>query len=298
MTVASFLFALMNGAIRLLGDGWGSADGTGMHPFQIAFLRNVFALTFMLPWLLRHGRVGLRTQRLNMHLWRAAVGLVAMLTWFSAIAYLPLAEAVALNFTVPLFATAGAAVFLGEAVRARRWTATAVGFLGVVVILRPGFTEFTPLMTLPVIAAGFMAVSTLLVKSLSRTEAPAAIVTYMNLLLTPLSLLPALFVWRWPTLTELALGVFIGLCAALAHNAFTRAFVQADASAVMPFDYTRLPFVAVVGYLLFAEVPDGWTWVGAAIIAGAAIYIAQRESRVARERPTLQVSAEAVKGRP
>jgi drug/metabolite transporter (DMT)-like permease len=298
MTVASFLFALMNGAIRLLGDGWGSADGTGMHPFQIAFLRNVFALAFMLPWLLRHGRVGLRTQRLNMHLWRAAVGLVAMLTWFSAIAYLPLAEAVALNFTVPLFATAGAALFLGEAVRARRWTATAVGFLGVVVILRPGFTEFTPLMTLPVIAAGFMAVSTLLVKSLSRTEAPAAIVTYMNLLLTPLSLLPALFVWRWPTLTELGLGLFIGLCAALAHNAFTRAFVQADASAVMPFDYSRLPFVAVVGYLLFAEVPDGWTWVGAAIIAGAAIYIAQRESRVARERPTLQVSAEAVKGRP
>jgi drug/metabolite transporter (DMT)-like permease len=298
MTVASFLFALMNGAIRLLGDGWGSADGTGMHPFQIAFLRNVFALAFMLPWLVRHGRVGLRTQRLNMHLWRAAVGLVAMLTWFSAIAYLPLAEAVALNFTVPLFATAGAAVFLGEAVRARRWTATAVGFLGVVVILRPGFTEFTPLMTLPVIAAGFMAVSTLLVKSLSRTEAPAAIVTYMNLLLTPLSLLPALFVWRWPTLTELALGLFIGLCAALAHNAFTRAFVQADASAVMPFDYSRLPFVAVVGYLLFAEVPDGWTWVGAAIIAGAAIYIAQRELRVARERPTLQVSAEAVKGRP
>jgi drug/metabolite transporter (DMT)-like permease len=149
-----------------------------------------------------------------------------------------------------------------------------------------------------VIAAGFMAVSTLLVKSLSRTEAPAAIVTYMNLLLTPLSLLPALFVWRWPTLTELGLGLFIGLCAALAHNAFTRAFVQADASAVMPFDYTRLPFVAVVGYLLFAEVPDGWTWVGAAIIAGAAIYIAQRESRVARERPTLQVSTEAVKGRP
>jgi drug/metabolite transporter (DMT)-like permease len=298
MTVASFLFALMNGAIRLLGDGWGSADGTGMHPFQIAFLRNVFALAFMLPWLVRHGRVGLRTQRLNMHLWRAAVGLIAMLTWFSAIAYLPLAEAVALNFTVPLFATAGAALFLGEAVRARRWTATVVGFLGVVVILRPGFTEFTPLMTLPVIAAGFMAVSILLVKSLSRTEAPAAIVTYMNLLLTPLSLLPALFVWRWPTLTELGLGLFIGLCAALAHNAFTRAFVQADASAVMPFDYSRLPFVAVVGYLLFAEVPDGWTWVGAAIIAGAAIYIAQRESRVARERPTLQVSAEAVKGRP
>jgi drug/metabolite transporter (DMT)-like permease len=298
MIAASFLFALMNGAIRLLGDGWGAEGGAGMHPFQIAFLRNVFALAFMLPWLMHHGRVGLRTNRLHMHLWRAGVGLIAMLCWFSAVAYLPLAEAVALNFTVPLFATAGAALVLGEVVRARRWTATIVGFLGVLVILRPGLTEFTPLMTLPVIAACFMAASMLIVKSLSRTEAPAAIVLYMNLLLTPLSLIAAFFVWRWPTLTELGLGLFIGFCAALAHNAFTRAFVLADASAIIPFDYARLPFVALVGYLLFAEVPDGWTWVGAAVIAAAAIYIAQRETRVARERPILQVSAESVKDRP
>src|SRR3546814_47195 len=297
MTVAAFLFALMNGAIRLLGDGWGADGGEGMHPFQIAFLRNLFALAFMLPWLPRHRRGGLATGRLGTHLWRAGIGLIAMLTWFSAIAYLPLAEAVALNFTVPLFATVGAALFLGETVRARRWTATAVGLLGVVIILRPGFAEFTPVMALPIIAACFTAVTTLIVKSLSRTEAPAAIVTYMNLLLTPLSLLPALFVWRWPTPTEWALGLFIGLCAALAHNAFTRAFVQADATAMMPFDYMRLPFVAVVGYLLFAEVPDGWTWAGAAVIAGAAIYIAQREAQVARQRPTLEVAAETVKER-
>lgn len=297
MTAASFLFAVMNGSVRLLADGWGSHEGVGLHPFQIAFLRNVCALAFMLPWLLHHGRGGLSTGRLNMHLWRAAVGLIGMLTWFSAVAYLPLAEAVALNFTAPLFATAGAALLLGEVVRARRWTATVIGFLGMLIILRPGFVEFTPLMTLPIIAACFMACSMLIVKSLSRTEAPAAIVLYMNLLLTPLSLLPALFVWRWPTLTEWALGLFVGCCAALAHIAFTRAFKLADASAIMPFDYMRLPFVAAVGYLLFAEVPDGWTWAGAAVIAGAAIYIAQRESRVAAQRPTLLVSEEAVKDR-
>lgn len=298
MTAASFLFAVMNGAIRLLADGWGNPAGEGLHPFQIAFLRNLFALGFMVPWLLHHGHAALRTSRLQMHLWRSAVGLVAMLTWFSAVAYLPLAEAVALNFTAPLFATAGAALILGETVRARRWSATGVGFLGMLIILRPGFTEITPLMTLPVIAAGFMACSVLIVKSLSRTEAPAAIVLYMNLLLTPLSLVPAAFVWRWPTATEWILGLFIGLCAALAHNAFTRAFQAADASAVLPFDYARLPFVAAIGYLLFAEVPDSWTWVGAAVIAGAAIYIAQREAQVARERPTLQVSAEAPNNRP
>lgn len=298
MIAAAFLFAVMNGAIRLLGDGVVSDGAGGMHPFQIAFFRNVFALAIMLPWLLHHGGVPLKTERLNMHLGRAAVGLVAMLCWFSAVAYLPLAEAVALNFTVPLFATAGAAIFLGEVVRARRWSATAVGFLGVIIILRPGLVEITPVMALPVIAAGFMACSMLFVKSLSRTEAPATVVLYMNLLLTPLSLVPALFVWRWPSLGELGLGVFIGFCAVTAHIAFTRAFARADASALMPFDYARLPFVAGLGFLLFAEVPDAWTWVGAAVIAGAAIYIAQREARVARERPTLKAGSESVQSRP
>lgn len=298
MVAAAFLFAMMNGAIRLLGDGTAAAGAGGMHPFQIAFLRNFFALSLMLPWLVRQGPDVLKTARLNVHFWRAGVGLSAMLCWFSAVAYLPLAEAVALNFTVPLFATAGAALFLGEVVRARRWTATVVGFLGVLIILRPGFVEFTPLMTLPVIAAGFMAVSVLIVKSLSGTEAPLTVVLYMNLLLTPLSLLPALFVWRWPNLAELGLGLFIGFCAVLAHISFTRGFARADASAIMPFDYARLPFVAAIGFLLFGEVPDAWTWVGAAVIAAAAIYIAQREARVARERPTLRAGGESVQGRP
>jgi drug/metabolite transporter (DMT)-like permease len=298
MIAAAFLFAMMNGAIRLLGDGAAAAGAGGMHPFQIAFFRNVFALSFMLPWLLHHGRSALKTERLKMHFGRAAFGLTAMLCWFSAVAYLPLAEAVALNFTVPLFATAGAALVLGEVVRARRWTATVVGFLGVLIILRPGFTEITPLMALPVVAACFMAISVLFVKSLSRTEAPATIVLYMNLLLTPLSLGPALFVWRWPTLPELGLCAFIGFCAVTAHISFTRGFARADASAIMPFDYARLPFVAVLGYFLFGEVPDAWTWVGAAVIAAAAIYIAQREARVARERPTLRAGAESVQTRP
>ncbi len=298
MIAAAFLFATMNGAIRLLGDGVASEGAGGMHPFQIAFFRNLFALSFMLPWLARNGRAGLRTERLKTHLWRAVIGLSAMLCWFSAVAYLPLAEAVALNFTVPFFATAGAALILGEVVRARRWTATAIGFLGVLIIVRPGFAEITPLMALPVIAAGFMAVSVLFVKSLSRTEAPVTIVLYMNLLLTPLSLGPALFVWRSPTLAELGLGAVIGACAVTAHIFFTRAFARCDASAIMPFDYSRLPFVAAIGYLLFDEVPDAWTWVGAAVIAGAAIYIAQREARVARERPTLRAGAESVQNRP
>ncbi|NIA68156.1 DMT family transporter [Pelagibius litoralis] len=288
MTVAALLFAVMNAGIKLAAE-------EGLHPFQIAFFRNAFALMFMLPWLARMGFGALRTDRLKVHLWRAGIGLVAMLCWFTAIVVMPMADAVALNFTVPLFATAGAAIFLGEIVRARRWTATIVGFLGVLIILRPGFVEITPVMTLPVIAACFMAVTVLIVKSLSRTEEPMAVVLYMNLLLTPLSLIPALFVWQMPSLRALLFMVFVGACAVLAHIAFTRAFAKADASAILPFDYARLPFVAAIGFLLFGEQPDLWTWVGAAVIAASAVYIANREARIAKERPTHRPGSEAVK---
>jgi len=289
MTGAAFCFSVMNIAIRAV-----SAE---LDPLQIAFFRNLVALCFMLPWLLSVGWEGLRTERLGVHLWRAAIGLVAMICWFYSIALLPLAEAVSLNFTVPLFATAGAALFLGEVVRARRWSATLAGFLGVLIILRPGFAELSPAMALPVLAAAFMAVAILLVKSLSRSESPAAIVLYMNLILTPLSLVPALFVWRWPSWPGLALLVLIGALAALAHILLTRAYVKADASAVMPFDYARLPIVAALAYVIFGEVQDLWTWVGAAVIAGSAIYIARREAQVARERPASRVAGQSAEGR-
>jgi len=290
MITAALLFAVMNATIKL-------AAAEGLHPFQIAFFRNSFALAFMLPWLARMGREGLRTERLKVHFWRAGIGLIAMLCWFTAVVRMPMAEAVALNFTVPLFATAGAAIFLGEVVRARRWTATIIGFLGVLIILRPGFAEITPVMALPVIAACFMAVTVLIVKSLSRTEDPMVVVLYMNLLLTPLSLIPALFVWQTPSLWALVLMALVGGCAVLAHIAFTRSFTKADASAVLPFDYARLPFVAAIGFLLFAEVPDAWTWVGAAVIAASAVYIAHRETKVARERTTHRPGSEAVKAK-
>jgi len=289
MTGAAFCFSVMNIAIRAL-----SAE---VDPLQIAFLRNFFAAVFMLPWLAKAGLGGLRTERLGAHLLRAAIGMVAMTCWFYSIALLPLAEAVSLNFTVPLFATIGAALVLGEVVRARRWTATLLGFLGVLIILRPGFGEVTPAMGLPVLAALFMAASILLVKSLSRSDSPAAIVLIMNLLLTPLSLVPALFVWRWPSMTGLALAVLIGFLAAVAHIMLTRSYTKGDASAVIPYDYARLPFVAVLGFLFFGEVADLWTWVGAAVIAASAIYIARREAQVARLRPASGAAAESARGR-
>ena len=290
MTFAALCFSIMNVAIRLAAET--------LDPLEIAFFRNFFALMVMLPWLWGTRLKGLRTARLSTHMVRAVFGLIAMVCWFYSIALLPLAEAVALNFTVPLFATAGAALFLGEIVRARRWTATVVGFVGVLIILRPGFAELTPAMALPVVAAVFMATSILIVKSLSRTDDPNTVVLYMNLFLTPMSLIPALFVWRWPDWHTLLLLLLVGVLAALAHIALTRSYTKADASAVIPFDYARLPFVAAIAYLVLGQVPDTWTWVGAAVIAASSIYIARRESQVARQRASRGAAGYSAQGRP
>jgi drug/metabolite transporter (DMT)-like permease len=274
MTLSAGLFAVMNLFIREA-----SAE---VHPFELAFFRNLFALLFVLPLVLHGGRKVLKTERPRLHLLRAATGLCAMLLWFSALAVLPMSEAVALNFTVPLFTTIGAALFLGEIVRLRRWSATLVGFVGVLIILRPGFAEITPEMMLPILAAVFMAISVLLVKQLTNADGPITVVFYMNLFLTPASLIPALFVWSWPGTTTLLMMVAVGGFATLSHLAMTQSYRLADASVVIPFDYARLPFVAILAWFAYGELADFWTWCGAAVIAGAALYIARREAKVAK----------------
>jgi len=283
MLFACLCFAGMTGLVRL---------GTGeLHPFQVAFLRIFFGLVCMLPWIVRAGRDGLRTTRLGLYGLRGLTGLIAMLMWFTAIATLPLGEATALSFTAPLFATVLAAVVLHEVVRARRWTATIVGFAGAMIILRPGAEAIAPAALLALGSAVFMAASVTVIKALSRTEPTHLIVAYMAIMLTPLALVPALFVWQWPTLAGWLIGAGMGVLGTMAHLAFTAALKQGDASAVLPFDFARLPFVAAIGYFAFGEVLDGWTLVGAGVIGAAAVYITQRETRVARAQGAETVAA-------
>lgn len=292
MTFAAASFAVMSILIRLA-----SAE---LEPLQVAFLRNVFALGFMMPWLVRAGLGGLRTEHLRLHILRGVTGIVAMVCWFTSVARLPLSEAVALNFTTPLFATIAAVVVLHEVVRARRWSATVIGFGGVLIILCPGFVEFTPMMVLPIAAAAFMAVSITIVKRLSGTESVGAIVLYQNLVLTILSFAPSLFVWRWPSAEVWLYVAGVGGMAVLAHLALTRAYTKAEASAVVVFDYARLPFVALLAWVLFGETADVWTWVGAGVIAASSIYIVRREAIVAREakRRASRAASDSAKERP
>ncbi|MDX1400352.1 MAG: DMT family transporter [Kiloniellales bacterium] len=289
MTAAAFCFAIMNVLVRIASES--------LDPIQIAFFRNLFALVFVLPLIIRGGGQAVKTKRLGLHGLRALLGIIAMFFWFTAVTLVPLAEAVALNFTLPLFATAGAALILRETVGLRRWGATACGFIGMLVILRPGFNEITFVTWLPIIAALFMAASVLTVKRLSASESPQTVVLYMNLFMTPLSLGPALFVWQWPTLEAFLACIVLGLLAMVAHLALTRSYAKADASAVMPFDYMRLPFIAAIAFFLYGEVADLWTWAGAGIIAGASFYIARREAFLARQSKAEPTAALATKGR-
>lgn len=286
--LASVCFALMSVTIRLAANG--------VDPLEVVFFRNVFNLLFMLPWFLKIGLAGLRTERVGLHFIRTASSLTSMFLWFTALTMLPLAEATSLSFTAPLFATVGAALFLAEDVRLRRWIAVGLGFVGALIILRPGIEVVTPGALLMLTGSVFVATSILLVKVLSRTESPNTMVLMVALIATPISAIPLFWVWEMPQgITWLWLAC-VGAAATGGHLCFNRAMVNADASAVLPYEYTRLIFVALIGFFLFSEVPDVWTWVGSLVIFGAGIYIANREIAARKAgRKTRSTAAETAR---
>jgi S-adenosylmethionine uptake transporter len=281
MMVSAASFALMAGVIRHLADH--------IHPFEMAFFRNLFSLLMMAPWVLRGGFARLRTASINKYGLRGLMSIIAMLSWFYGLAMMPIAEATALSFTAPIFASIGAILFLGEHMGVRRWSAIIIGFVGAMIILRPGFHEVTWPALVVLGGSAAVAGSIIMVKILSRTEPSNVIVTYMGIYLVPMSLIPALFVWTTPSGTDWLWLAFIAGIATVGQLGITYAYATTEATVVLPFDYARLPFAAAIAYLAFDEAPDRWTWLGAAVIAGSAIYIARREA----QRATQKVAATA-----
>jgi len=274
MLLGSAAVAAMNCTIRLAA--------AELHPFEIAFFRNLFGLAAMLPVLSGMGASILRARRPGLIALSGVGHVVAMLTYFTAIVYLPIAEVTALSFTKPLFATIGAALILHEVVRGRRWTAVALGFLGVVLVLRPGVEAFSPYAGLVLLSALSIAGVTLMIKRLTATDSTPTIVLYQSLFLTLYTVPFAIATWTTPSLSGLVLSALTGVLGTVSWLSFTRAFALVDASAAMPFEFAKLPFAALFAYLLFAEVPTLWTWLGGAVIFGSTFYIAQREASVAR----------------
>lgn len=272
--LAGFCATLMNVVIR--------EAARELHPFEITFFRCLFGFAVMVPWIAKVGPAALRTQKIGFYTLRGAVALISMLTWFYGITLVPLSTATALNFTAPLFSTLGAALMLGETVRFRRWAALAAGFAGVLIVLRPGTATLDLNASLIIVSAFTSGMGVVTVKFLVRTDSPNAIVTYLMLYLMPLSLVPALFVWQWPSPAALAWLIALGGLGTVSHLSVVRGYGAVDASACAPFEFLRLPFAALLGYAIFAEVTDLWTWIGALVIAVSSIYVAHREAKLAR----------------
>jgi drug/metabolite transporter (DMT)-like permease len=252
----------------------------GIDPLQIIFFRNAFCFLFLLPLLFIRGPSIAKSSQLKMYGVRVGLALLSMMTWFYALALIPLAELTAISFLGPLFATVFAVLFLGEAVRARRVTALLVGFAGAMIILRPGGTPMGMGQAFALFSALSAGVIGPLLKQMTVKEDADKIVFISNMLLVPFSLLPALFVWQWPAIDVWPYLVAMGVCAVIGHISLMRGFASTDASLVFTYEFVRLPFAAAVGYFLFAELIDIWTIVGAIVIFASGFYITRREARL------------------
>jgi drug/metabolite transporter (DMT)-like permease len=276
MVLGTMMFAAMHTAIRYTTQRMPAAE--------VAFFRNVFGLVVILPLLVRHGLGVFYTRKLGLHVLRSVLNVFSMLAFFVGLSLTPIARATALSFTAPLFSALLSALLLGEGFRWRRWTAIACGFLGTLVILRPGI-QALDLGALLIIGSSLLwGLAIIDIKILGRTESTLTITAYVTVLMIPMTLLPAVAVWQTPPLEMWGWLVFIGVIGTLGQIVVTDALKLADMTVLMPLDFLKLVWATFFGIILFAEVPDFLTWIGAAIVFASSFYIAWRESKVRKEK--------------
>ncbi|MDP7667838.1 MAG: DMT family transporter [Rhodospirillales bacterium] len=277
MLVMAVCASVLNATVKYL-----SAE---IHPFEITFFRALFGFLAFVPLFVRHGWAPLRTERLGLHAVRGVLTGIGLLILFWGLGMTPLAKAQALSFSTPLFATVLAFTVLGEKIRFRRIAALVTGFVGTVVVLRPGMIEIGAgplLILLSAIAFGGMMIA---IKMLARTETSTTITVYMALFTTPLTFLAALFVWQTPTWSQLGVMAAIGFLSTFIHLCLAQAIKEADISAVLPVNFTSLIWASVIGFAVFGETPDAGTWIGGTIIFAAVVFIAFRERPQQGETP-------------
>lgn len=279
MVVSTMGFSVMHTAVRYL-----SAE---LHPLQIVFFRNLFGMLVFLPLVLRSGFGFMRTKRLPMHLLRAGLNVMAMAVFFIALSMSPLARVNALAFSAPLFTAILSVVVLGERFRARRWSAIGFGFIGALVILRPGVATIDLGSWLTLLSAALWGMTMIVIRLLGRTESSLTTTGYMIALLSILSLGPALYVWQTPQGSAWAILLLIGISGTAAQIALAEALKTAEMTVVLPFDFLKIVWASMLGFMLFTEVPTLYTWIGAAIIFISSFYVAFRERQLGREdKPT------------
>ena len=267
MIGASAFFALTYVTVRELAQT--------MSVFTLVFIRCVFGILVLVPWLLRNGRGALKTRRWKVYAIRAVTTYTGMVTFFYGLRTVELADANAIQFTGPFFTVILLQIFVGERVGLDRWIAICFGFAGALLIVRPGFEVVVPAMLGIVYTAFAYGASNAATRALSTTEDKNAVVFYMFAMMLPLSIGPAILDWTTPGLSDLPLLGFFLLIGYLSIHCVTRAYVHAPAAALTPAYYAQLPMVSAMAYAFYAEVPDTLTWIGAAVICVSGYWIAR-----------------------
>jgi len=247
------------------------------HTFFIVMMRNVFAFAFFIPLMIKNPRHLFKTQKLHLHLLRNINGLVAMMLWFYTITLIPLPEAVSFTFIVPIITTLAAMFFLKEKVHAKVWMALAIGFIGILIIIRPGFHQFKIAYLLALGTTILWSVSNILVKIMTNTDRPETIVAYMSFIMLILSIPFGLMHLAPLSFIDIFWLAMLGLFSNLSHMAMSTAYSKADLSVVQPFDFTRLIFVSIISYFAFGEIIDFWSGVGSLIIIAGTILVAPKK---------------------
>ena len=276
---AAICFSLMATMIKLGYEA-------GASTVELAFYRFAFGLPPLLLWMAWTRNFGAwRTERPLAHAWRALVGLTTMLLAFAALRYLPLAESTTIGFAAPLFAVMLSALILKEPVGRYRWSAVAIGFIGVLIVMRPGASESPPIgLLLAVLAAFGVGIVTITIRRIGKTEGTQTIVLWFSLLsMLALGALMPFFGQSHDARTWLIL-LALGTAGGFGQIALTASLRYAPVSAVVPFDYLQLLWAVLLGWLIFADHPPATTWIGAAVISASGLYTVYREHRLGREK--------------
>ena len=257
--------------------------GRSIDALELALFRYSVGVVILSPLFWRAGISGLKTRRLGLHATRLVIASIAQVGTLVSVINLPLASATSLSFSRIVFTTIVAIVLLREAVTRQRWWATGFGFVGVIVMLRPGPDGIDPIAIVAVGAAMSFAVANVMIRMLASTEPAVRILFYYHIGGVLVFLVPAILVWRSPVGIEWPMAAGIGLLTTLGMIAFVRGFAVGEASVIGPMEYTRLVYAALLGFLIFGESPDLWTLLGAAIIVASTTYLARVEAKAARK---------------
>jgi drug/metabolite transporter (DMT)-like permease len=238
-----------------------------LNVFELMAIRSWIGLCLLYPLIWRAGGLAVvKTRRLPLHIGRNTIHFGAQLGWFYALTLIPIGQVVAIEFTMPIWTAILAAMFLGERITVWKLAAIVLGLVGVIVIVRPATGEVNPGQLIALAAAVGFGISIAVVKSLTRTEQTLAIIFWMLVVQATASLLPALYVWTWPSPAVWGWSIVIAFCGTFSHYCMARAMLHADATVVIPMDFLRVPLTAAAGWLIYSERLDAFTVLGAVLI--------------------------------